>query len=484
MKRETLWRLPAIALFALCLLDSGPTRSEEEALSPPFELLRAEALSSGISIQGRLLDNGTPATGAFDFELRLFNAALLGSQVGVTVTLGDHPVVDGLFTFEADFGDLLFGVDPRWLSVGVRPGASIAAYEILTPRTKLSSTPQSLSLPNVYTDPSLPFVGVGRDFRITSNEVFGVRRTTGPSQYGGMFVETSDSLGWPFYGYSTNGQVGAYEYYRGDSSSWNLYNSGLRLTVPGTGGLRIGSAASGTLDALLIQNTAATDGIQILETGDDGLQVGSSPDYPNYGLYIPSPGVANYGLWPNTEQASGEWALYTADNIEAGNVAASAFSMVARLTGPDEVQAGDIVAVVSVSDPVPGSVPRLPQVRRADAQTWSGLVGVVEKRMAFKVAPGKEAEGEMSMQSEPGPMVAGDYVMLTIYGVADVNIDPSSSIRAGARLTASDTPGQARTLVSRVVEGMTISESAPTIGIALETPARGATRVPVFVTLK
>ena len=54
------------------------------------------------------------------------------------------------------------------------------------------------ALPNVYTDEGANFVGVGRNFRISGNEVFGVRYTGGANQYGGMYVETSDAAGWPF----------------------------------------------------------------------------------------------------------------------------------------------------------------------------------------------------------------------------------------------------------------------------------------------
>jgi hypothetical protein len=295
-------------------------------------------------------------------------------------------------------------------------------------------------LPNVFTDPTNNFVGVGRNFRISSNEVFGLRYTGGPNQYGGMYVETSDTTGWPFYGFATNGSFRAWTYYDGDSSLWRLYNSGLRLTVPATGGLRIGPAAD---YSLVIQNTPGSDGIRILDTGDDGIQIGSNPDIPNYGVYIPSPGVTTYGLWSNTQNASGEWALYTVDNIQAGNVAASAYSLVARVSGSEALRIGDLVAVEGVEEPFPGANSRLPKVRQAQSTSYAGIIGVVGKRMVFKPAPGKEAEGELSLQSEPGPAGPGDYVSLIVYGVADVRIVASAGIEAGQRLTASDVPGQA-----------------------------------------
>jgi len=122
----------------------------------------------------------------------------------------------------------------------------------------------------VYTDPASNFVGIGRNFRISGNEVFGLRYTGSPGQYGGMYVETSDALGWPFYGYATNGSFRAWTYYTGDSAIWRLYNAGIRLSVPSTGGLRIGPA----LDySLVIENTTGSDGVRILDTGDDAIQM-------------------------------------------------------------------------------------------------------------------------------------------------------------------------------------------------------------------
>jgi hypothetical protein len=260
-----------------------------------------------------------------------------------------------------------------------------------------------------------------------------------------------------------------------------LYNAGIRLTVPNEGGLRIGPSAD---YSLVISNTTGSDGIRIYDTGDDAIQVGSDPDYANYGLYIPSPGVTNYGLWPNTANASGEWALFTVDNIEAGNVAASAFSLVAKVTGPDALSVGDVVAVAGVTDALPGAHYDLPLVRRADGGQYSGVIGVVEKRMVYDVAPGKGAEGEMSLHSADGPAQPGDYVSLVIYGVAQVKVAAGANIVAGDRLTAADVAGQVRSLQSRTIEGMVVTEGAQAVGIALAAPAEGQETIPVFVTLR
>lgn len=444
----------------------------------------AAPVGTGFTYQGRLMDEGVPAEGSFDLEFTLYDVAVGGTPLGSTVSIPAVAVSDGRFTVELDFG-IAFGGGARWLEIALRATGS-GGFTHLEPRQELTPAPYALGLPNVYTDEANNFVGIGRDFRISGNEVFGVRYTGGPNQYGGMYVETSDADGWPFYGFATNGSFRAWTYFQPTSSDplipagWKLYLNGIRLTVPTTGGLRIGPAFD---YSLLIQNTTGSDGIRVLDTADDGIQIGSNPDIPNYGVYIPSPGVSSYGLWSNTSNASGEWALYSVDNVQAGNVFASAYTIVARVSGGADLERGDLVAAAGLEAPIPGGTERLVQVTRANAAT-GGLVGVVASRMVYAVAPGKEAEGEMSLQSADGPARSGDYVALIVTGVADVKLAAGARVAKGARLTAADAGGAARPLRMESLNGMPVSEGAPVIGTALEDAVPGAGTVPIFVNLR
>lgn len=454
------------------MLDSSAPGAPQAPLAP---------VGTGFTYQGHLEVSGNPASGSFDLQFSLFDAAAAGTQVGATQTKDNVALTDGFFTVELDFGVSAFGGGQRFLQIGVRPGASAGAFTGLAPRQELNPAPYALALPNVYTDETVNFVGVGRNFRISGNEVFGVRYTGIANQYGGMYVETSDAGGWPFYGYATNGSFRAWTYYNGTTGEWNLYNAGIRLKVPATGGLRIGPALN---YSLVISNTTGSDGIRILDTGDDAIQIGSNPDIPNYGVYIPSPGVSTYGLWSNTSNASGEWALYSVDNIQAGNVFASAYTLVTRVGGKDGLAPGDLVAVTGMSEPIPGGTEALPSVVLADAENFNGVIGVVSSRMIWAPAPGKQDEGAMAMQSAPGAAQPGEYVALTVMGVAQVNVDPAAPIAPGDRLTASSLPGSARALLQRQVEGMLVSEGAPVIGVALQAPVAGQSTIPVFVSLR
>lgn len=465
-----------IAVLALVLIQPGRTAAGQ---GQPSEASLVP-VDTAFTYQGYLEDGGGPANGPYDFQFKLFDALVGGSQIGSTFLVNDISVADGLFGAPLDFGNSAFGGGARWLEIGVRPGASGGAYTLLTPRQELAPSPYALAMPNVYINESMNFVGVGRDFPISGNEVFGVRYDGGANDYGGMYVETSHANGWPFYGYATNGSFRAWSYYNGTNNDWYLYNAGIRLKVPNEGGLRIGPSAD---YSLVISNTTGSDGVRIYDTGDDGIQIGSDPNFPNYGVYIPSPGVSSYGLWPNTAEAAGEWALFTVDKIEASNVLLSGLMLLAKVTGSEALTAGDVVAVVGVADPLPGSLQPLPLVGLAQGAE-AGIIGVVDSRMVWEAAPGKEAEGEMSLHSADGPAQPGDYVSLTVFGVADVKVDPQAEIVAGERLTAADLPGRVRALETRLLDGMVVSEGAPVIGIALTAPAEGQETISVFITTK
>jgi hypothetical protein len=192
--------------------------------------------------------------------------------------------------------------------------------------------------------------------------------------------------------------------------------------------------------------------------------------------------VTTYGLWPNTAAANGNYALYTVDNIEAGIVTLSAQTIIAKVSGAENLSAGDVVAADGVTDPVPGATNRLALVRLAGLEA-AGLVGVVAGRMEWQLAKGKEAEGEMVLMPADGPAGIGDYVSLVVLGVADVRVDRGADIAKGARLTAADAGGRARALRTESLNGMLVSEGAPVVGVALE-DSRGRDTVPVFVNLR
>ena len=110
-------------------------------------------LGTAFTYQGRLTDGGGPASGVYDFQLILMDAAAGGSQVGPIVTRDDVTVANGLFTLRIDFGAVFTG-SKRFLEVHVRPGASTGGYTLL-------GTPQELTpSPNAVFSAATPWSGV------------------------------------------------------------------------------------------------------------------------------------------------------------------------------------------------------------------------------------------------------------------------------------------------------------------------------------
>ncbi len=233
--------------------------------------------------------------------------------------------------------------------------------------------------------------------------------------------------------------------------------------------------------------SAAKNGFEVAGTEGHGLYVGRAD---NTGVFVHSTGwngmvVEEAGgdgvratntvynaLYGDTANAQGEWGLYTPDKAHAQNVTLQTLTLIAQVTGPDTLSPGDVVAAAGVADPLPGSGAPLPLVRLAGPEAI-GVVGVVEGRLALTPVPQPEGEGageRLELRSAEGLARSGDYVALTVLGVARVKVDAGlAAIEPGMRLT-SGTGGRARALKTVIVEGLTLAESAPVLGIALAAP--------------
>lgn len=102
----------------------------------------AQPVTTAFTYQARVRDAGLPANGPYDFEFRLFDAAAGGTQQGPTILVNDLNIVGGIAKVDLNFGPVFDG-NRRWLRIGVRPGASVAAYTLVTPRQELTMTPHA-----------------------------------------------------------------------------------------------------------------------------------------------------------------------------------------------------------------------------------------------------------------------------------------------------------------------------------------------------
>jgi hypothetical protein len=100
------------------------------------------AAGTAFTYQGRLTDAGTPATGVYDLQFTLFDAATAGTTVAAPITIEDVSVTAGLFIVTLDFGAVFEG-NARWLEIGVRPGTSTGAFTALTQRQAVTPAPHA-----------------------------------------------------------------------------------------------------------------------------------------------------------------------------------------------------------------------------------------------------------------------------------------------------------------------------------------------------
>lgn len=100
-------------------------------------VVQAAPQGTGFTYQGQLKQNGTPVDEPVNFQFRLWDDSVAGTQVAPPVTRNGVPVQDGVFTVEIDFGSAPYGTEQRWIEV-------IANNVPLTPRQPVTVTPMAI----------------------------------------------------------------------------------------------------------------------------------------------------------------------------------------------------------------------------------------------------------------------------------------------------------------------------------------------------
>ncbi|HWY73976.1 MAG TPA: tail fiber domain-containing protein [Verrucomicrobiae bacterium] len=101
------------------------------------------AQGTAFTYQGRLDVTGVPATGTYDFQFILYDAATGGNEQGPIRTNTATAVSNGLFTVTLDFGNEFPGA-ARWLDISVRTNGG-AGFAELTPRQEFTAAPYSIT---------------------------------------------------------------------------------------------------------------------------------------------------------------------------------------------------------------------------------------------------------------------------------------------------------------------------------------------------
>lgn len=111
--------------------------------------LGQSAMGTDFTYQGKLRRNGAAVNGTADFQLRLYDAATGGAQIGAAQSLSNVSVADGLFNARIDFGADAFNGDARYLEVAARTPAGSGNFVVLTPRQALTAAPYALKVRGV-----------------------------------------------------------------------------------------------------------------------------------------------------------------------------------------------------------------------------------------------------------------------------------------------------------------------------------------------
>jgi hypothetical protein len=137
----------------------------------------AFAQGTAFTYQGKLTDSGNPATGNYDFQFSLFDAASGGTQLGTTQTLTNVAVSNGIFSVQLDFVNCsgcscptCFNGGARFLAIAVRPAGG-GAFTPLVPRQPITSTPYAVKSLNATTADGLSVACVNC---VTSSQIASV----------------------------------------------------------------------------------------------------------------------------------------------------------------------------------------------------------------------------------------------------------------------------------------------------------------------
>lgn len=103
----------------------------------------AFAQTTAFNYQGKLTDGGNPASGNYQLQFKLFDAAVNGTQIGATLSDVAVTATQGVFNAQLDFGANVFPGADRFLEIAVRRNSN-ETYTILNPRQQIAASPYSI----------------------------------------------------------------------------------------------------------------------------------------------------------------------------------------------------------------------------------------------------------------------------------------------------------------------------------------------------
>jgi hypothetical protein len=196
----------------------------------------ALAQTTTFTYQGRLTNGGSPASGTYDLQLKLFDTGVVGTgtQQGGTLIRTAVPVSGGLFTVQLDFGLAPFGGPDRFLEIAVKRSTD-TTFTTLGPRQPLTSEPYAV---RSRASTSADGLSVACVSCVTSSQIQGVQgsQVVGPiagSQIDGEIPVASVPAGSAFYIQNgTSAQAGASFNISGNGIA-ALFDAGSQFNIAG-----------------------------------------------------------------------------------------------------------------------------------------------------------------------------------------------------------------------------------------------------------
>jgi len=283
-----------ILVFALCLMLFTVGVSE------------AAPMGTAITYQGRLMEEGQPADGPYDFEFKLFDANEGGAQKGAAIDVNDLDVIEGYFSVALDFGSNVFDGNSVWLEVTVMQADGSDPCTLM-PRHELTPVPYALHTRGIFVD-SAGRVGIRtkspeRDLHIvdTSYAEIELERTKDPANKWHISV---------------------------DGDSLNFLETGVAYVLSLMKGGNVGICTANPDDNLHIENSAGDNSVKVrsVSNGESSLKLFEGSDYGFEFLYD---GFADQlNLWSRkfagNEDVRMSW-------LKNGNVGIGTASPVAKL---------------------------------------------------------------------------------------------------------------------------------------------------------
>jgi hypothetical protein len=439
----TLFLLVVFVLTTILISTKMATAQENERLAP---------VGTGFTYQGKLTDGGSSANGSYDFRFTLYDGEASNIQIESPVILDDVPVTEGLFTVLLDFGTVFDGT-ALWMAIGVREGSSTGTYTPLSPRQQLTASPYAINADYLDGQHASAFASVAHDHLGETwtgiNNSLTISGTFGPAS-APLVLSNSDPLGDGLL-VSSSGDDGVYVV--------SADNDGVHVNSAGDAGLEVTNALDG------VRIDSATDrGVEVISAVNGGVYVGYVSNGDGFDVnFAGDNGIEVSGATNYAGHFTGD--IYVSGSCTGCTMAAFGVNASDTLLHP-----GDLVTIQGVLPDQFESTPMLMQV--GPSRPGETIVGVVQGRAEVKFDQDEAEPAATTLQLVPreGAAAPGNYLTIVIYGPMQVRVHPSAEgIHSGTRLTV-ETNGLARPLQTVEVEGVQLSESAPTIGIALDEP--------------